>query len=66
MSIRLIHTYGDDAVGEHDAVGLAAAIHSRTVDGGEVLAASIERARRVDPEIAAIATGADLAGILRA
>lgn len=55
MTIRSIHAYSDDAVGEYDAVGLATAIRSRSVDGGEVLAASIDRARRVDPEIAAIA-----------
>lgn len=55
MSVRSLHAFVDDALGAHDAVGLAAAIRSRSVHPNEVLAAAIERARRVDPELAAIA-----------
>lgn len=54
MTIRYAHAFADDALGDLDAVGLAAAIRNRQVDGREVLQAAIARAERIDPEIAAI------------
>ena len=44
-----VHAFGDDALGDLDAVGLVARIQSRQVAVTEVVAAAIARAERVDP-----------------
>ncbi|GAA2146198.1 amidase [Nocardioides koreensis] len=50
-----VHAFGDDVLGELDAVGLAARIQSRAVSVAEVVEAAIARAERVDPLLNAIA-----------
>ncbi len=54
MSVRSVHAFTDDALGDHDTVGLAAAMRCGRLDANEVLAAAVARARRVDPDLAAI------------
>ena len=44
----------DDALGEHDAVGLVEAVHTRQVTAAELVAAAIDRARSVDPALHAV------------
>lgn len=51
-----VHAYADDALGDHDAVGLAAAIRAGDVSRAEVLEAAIARAAVVDPDLRAIRT----------
>lgn len=55
MTERSLHAFTDDALADHDAVGLAEALRARRLDGNEVLTAAIERARRVEPRLGAIA-----------
>jgi amidase len=50
-----IHAFGDDALGEHDAVGLVQALHAGDVSIPEVVEAAIARAERVQPELNGIA-----------
>ena len=50
-----VHAFGDDVLGELDAVGLAARIQSRAVSVAEVVEAAIARAERVNPALNAIA-----------
>jgi len=50
-----VHAFGDDALGDHDAVGLVAALHSGAVSIPEVVDAAIARAERVQPELNGIA-----------
>jgi len=50
-----VHAFGDDALGELDAVGLVARIQSGEVSVPDVVAAAIARAERVNPELNAIA-----------
>jgi amidase len=50
-----IHAFGDDALGNHDAVGLVEALHAGEVSIPEVVDAAIARARRVQPELNGIA-----------
>jgi amidase len=50
-----VHAFGDDALGELDAVGLVDRIQSGEVTVPEVVSAAIARAERVNPELNAIA-----------
>ncbi len=50
-----VHAYADDALGDHDAVGLAEAIAGRRVSIPEVVEAAIARTERVAPELNALA-----------
>lgn len=54
MSSR-IHAFTDDALGEHDAVGLVESLHAGEVSIPEVVEAAIARAERVQPELNGIA-----------
>ena len=57
MSSR-IHAFTDDALGEHDAVGLVEALHAGQVSIPDVVDAAIARAERVQPELNGIAHAA--------
>jgi amidase len=50
-----VHAFGDDALGNHDGVALAQLIKDGTVSPEELAAASIARARQVDPRLNAVA-----------
>jgi len=50
-----VHAFTDDALGAHDAVGLAAALHSGAVSVREVVEAAIARTERVNPQLNALA-----------
>jgi amidase len=50
-----IHTFGDDALGTYDAVGLVEALHAGQASIPEVIDAAIARAERVQPELNGIA-----------
>jgi amidase len=50
-----VHAFGDDALGDHDAVGLAAEIREGRVSRVEAVDAAIARAEAVAPELGAIA-----------
>jgi amidase len=50
-----VHAYADDALGDHDAVGLAEEIRSRRVSIPEVVEAAISRTERVAPDLNALA-----------
>ena len=50
-----VHAFTDDALGEHDAVGLAAEIREGRVSAAEAVEAAITRAEAVDPLLGAIA-----------
>ncbi len=50
-----VHAFGDDALGDLDAVGLVARIQDRRVSVPEVVAAAIARTGRLDPELNAVA-----------
>ncbi|MBF6170654.1 amidase [Nocardia blacklockiae] len=49
-----IHTFTDDALGNHDAVGLAAELRAGRLDRREVLDAAVERVRRADAHLHAV------------
>jgi amidase len=49
------HAFRDDALGDHDAVGLREALHRGEVSPGDVVDAAIERTRQVDGELHGIA-----------
>ena len=49
-----VHAFGDDALGELDAVGLVDRIRSRRASIRDVVEAAIGRAERVNPELNAI------------
>lgn len=53
-----MHAFGDDALGEYDAVGLAEAIRSGRVSRAEVVEAAIARTERVQPHLNAMAATA--------
>ncbi len=42
---RRVHAFGDDALGEHDAVGLAAEIRAGRVSRREAVEAAVSRTR---------------------
>jgi amidase len=50
-----LHAFGDDALGDRDAVGLVAALHAGEVSVPEVVEAAIARAERVQPTLNGIA-----------
>jgi amidase len=50
-----VHAYADDALGDHDAVGLAEAIREGRVSIPEVVEAAIARTARVAPTLNALA-----------
>jgi amidase len=50
-----VHAFGDDALGEHDAVGLAEQIRARGISPLEAVEAAIARIERVDPQLNALA-----------
>jgi len=52
-SIR-VHAFGDDALGDLDTVGVAAAVAAGTISAREAAEAAIARAERVNPELNAI------------
>lgn len=59
---RTVHCFVDDALGDRDAVGLAAALRSGEVGRAEVLEAAVARVRRVDLHLDAVQVeGFDLA-----
>ena len=52
---RLVHAFGDDALGEHDAVALVEEIRSGRVSRREVVQAAIDRSNRLDPVLRGVA-----------
>ncbi|HEY7046947.1 MAG TPA: amidase [Jatrophihabitantaceae bacterium] len=54
----MISSFADDALGDHDAVAVAELVRRGEVSPDEVARAAIERARRVDPALAAVAYAA--------
>ncbi len=50
-----VHAFGDDALGDLDAVGLVEALHAGKVSVREVVDASIARVQQVDPQLKAMA-----------
>ena len=54
----MISAFGDDALGEHDAVAVADLVRRGQLSPDEVARAAIERAQRVDPALAAVAYAA--------
>jgi amidase len=53
--MRHVHAFGDDALGDLDAVGLVDAIKSGRVGRGEVVEAAIARTEAVNPELNGLA-----------
>lgn len=49
-----VHTFGDDALGELDAVGVATALRSGEVSVPDVVEAAIARCQLIDPHLTAI------------
>ena len=54
MTSTRVHAVSDDALGEHDAVALAALVRRREVSPAELAAAAVARARQVEPELNAL------------
>ncbi|MGW0158192.1 amidase [Mycobacterium sp. NPDC003323] len=50
-----IHAFGDDALADLDAVGMAAALRAGAVSRAELIDAAIARAEKVDPQLNALA-----------
>jgi amidase len=50
-----VHAFGDDALGDHDAVGLAAEIREGRVSRREAVEAGIARTRRLDEDLSGLA-----------
>jgi amidase len=50
-----VHAFGDDALGEHDAVGLAAEIRAGRVSPVEAVEAAIARVERLQPDLNGVA-----------
>lgn len=55
-----VHAFRDDALGDHDAVGLAAAIRRGEVGAAEVARDAAERVRAVEAELNAVQTSVDV------
>mgnify|MGYP001435104338 CR=1 FL=1 len=53
---KRVHAFGDDVLGDHDAVAIAQLLRRGEVTSAEVVAAAIARAERVDPTLRGIAT----------
>ena len=58
MSARHVHAFGDDALGDLDAVGVVEALHAGSVSVPEVVEAAIARSERVHAELGGIAHAA--------
>ncbi len=52
---RRVHAFGDDALGDHDAVGLVAELRAGRVSRREVVQAAVERTGRLDAQLAGLA-----------
>lgn len=52
---RRVHAFGDDALGDHDAVGLVEELRAGRVSRREVVEAAIERTGRLDAQLAGLA-----------
>ena len=50
-----VHAFGDDALGDHDAVGLVEELRSGRVSRRELVQAAVERTRRLDPLVGGLA-----------
>lgn len=55
MSHPRIHAFGEDALGRYDATELQRAVRRREVSPEELATAAMERARRVNPKLGALA-----------
>ncbi|QFR02201.1 amidase [Streptomyces phaeolivaceus] len=55
----IVHAFRDDALGEHDAVGLAAAIRRGEVSPAEAARAAQERVRAIDARLGAVQAHVD-------
>ncbi|WP_433566485.1 amidase [Nocardia sp. CA-151230] len=58
MAVR-VHAFGDDALGEHDGVAIAALIRSGELSAAEVAKAARERVAQVNPVLHAVVVEAD-------
>ncbi len=58
MSGNRVHAFDDDALGVHDAVALARLVRDGDRSADELAVAAIARARKVDPELHAVAAPA--------
>ncbi|MBP0450744.1 amidase [Kitasatospora sp. RG8] len=58
MADERVHAFGDDALGEHDAVALAALVRAGAVSPAELAAAAVARAEQVDAALAPVAFAA--------
>ncbi len=58
MNDHRVHAFGDDALGDRDAVGLVEALHAGQVSIPEVIDAAIARAEKVQPDLNGIAFAA--------
>lgn len=56
--MRHVHAFGDDALGDLDAVGLADALRAGRVSRAEVVEAAIARTEAVDPLLNGLAYAA--------
>jgi len=50
-----VSAFTDDALGDHDAVGLVEALASGAVSPGELIEAAIARTEKVNPELNGLA-----------
>jgi amidase len=53
--MRRVHAFGDDALGDLDAVGLSAALRADWVSRADVIEAAIARAETVNPVLNGLA-----------
>ena len=56
--MRRVHAFGDDALGDLDAVGVADALRARRVSRAEIIEAAIARTEAVDPALNGLAYAA--------
>ncbi|WP_030483074.1 amidase [Nocardioides aequoreus] len=61
-----VHAFTDDAMGDDDAVELVARIRAGTVSRREVVQAAVERSRRLDEALAAVAAERYAAAVVEA
>jgi amidase len=54
-SARKVHAFGDDALGEHDAVGLVGELRAGRVSRREVVEAAVARTEALDPALRGLA-----------
>lgn len=55
MTANRVHVFGDDALGEHDAVAIAELVRRGELSATEVADAALARARKAEPALHAIA-----------